>query len=108
METWIELREPGRVPVRKGPFNRPADLKKFLIELFDYRQSALVTVVTLHDSGPEFQDGPECLEMMDGRQHRRARRHRENSAAAWRAPPRRVPMVAMTEIQIARMCGGSR
>lgn len=82
--TWIELREPGKVPQRKGPFTTRDMLKRFLIELFDARPAALVSVVTMHSSGPEFQDGPECLQMMDGRQRSRAAKHRKNTAAAWR------------------------
>ena len=83
-ETWIEIREPGKVPMRKGAFYKPESLKQFLIELFAHRPSALISVVTFHSSGPHFQDGPECLEQMDGRQKHRAARHRKNSAAAWR------------------------
>lgn len=82
---WIEMREPGGAPERKGPFNDGEHLKQFLIELFDHRPSALVTVIFMHPCGPSLQDGPECLEMMDGRCRNRASRHRANSAAAWRA-----------------------
>jgi len=84
--TWIELREPGMVPERKGPFNTPVHLKQFLIELFDVRPAALVSVMTMHSSGPSFEDGPQVLEMMDGRQRHRAERHRRNTEAAWQAP----------------------
>lgn len=85
MTTWVELREPGKVPQRKGSFQTPCQLKAFLIELFDSRTSALVTVIEVMESGIVLQDGPECLEVMDGRQRHRAARHRANTAAAWRA-----------------------
>lgn len=88
MKDWIELREPGRVPERKGPFTTPTMLKGFLVELFKCRPAALVSVVTCDFAGPEFQDGPECLEMMDRRYRHLAKRHRESSAAAWRADKR--------------------
>lgn len=94
--SWIELREPGCTPVRKGPFKEPKHLKAFLIELFNGRKSALVTVMSISTSGPDFQDGPECLEMMDRRYRGLAARHRANTAEAWRAlmrPERRIRKV---------------
>lgn len=83
MKTWIELREPGKVPERKGAFLATEQVKAFLIEVFEHRPSALVTVVTLHADGPSFEDGPEWLEILDRRQAHRAARHRRNTAQAW-------------------------
>lgn len=97
MKTWIELREPGCVPERKGAFTTLAQLKAFLIEIFDRRPTALVTVVTIHEGGPSFQDGPECLEMMDGRQRRRAERHRQSTKHAWQFPVLKRHRALMTE-----------
>lgn len=108
MKTWIELREPGCVPERKGAFTTPAQLKAFLIELFDCRPTALVTVVMIHSEGPDFQDGPECLEMMDGRQRKRAERHRQNTKQAWQFPVLKHHRALLTEQGIARLCGGRR
>lgn len=79
---WIILREPGCVPQRKGPF-RATDIKAFLLEVFDARPSAHVTVLTLSEGGPGVQDGPECLEMIDRRYRQRAARHRQTTRAAW-------------------------
>ena len=76
------------VPERKGRFKTPAEIKAFLIELFDCRPAALVSVVTIYPDGPHFDDGPEYLEIMDGRQRYRAARHRESTAAAWRSSER--------------------
>lgn len=81
--TWIILREPGKVPELKGAF-RPDQVKPFLVELTTFRQSALITVLTIDEHGrPSVQDGPECLEMLDGRFTNRAARHRAKTAAAW-------------------------
>lgn len=83
--TWFILREPGKVPERKGPF-RATQVREFLIELFDARPTALVTVLSIVNGYPDVQDGPECLEMIDGRYRARAARHRANTDAAWRTP----------------------
>lgn len=84
--TWFILREPGCVPQLKGPFP-PEQVKPFLVELTTFRQDALITVLRLGDDGmPDVQDGPECLEILDGRLRARAARHRARSAEAWRSP----------------------
>jgi hypothetical protein len=82
--TWFILREPNRVPERKGPFP-PAMVKGFLLELMGARPDALITVLSTSDDCPCVQDGPECLEMIDGRYRARAARHRKTSRAAWAA-----------------------
>lgn len=85
MKTWFILREPGCVPVRKGPW-QPRSVKTALIEFMNARPRALITVLTIHDDGePSVQDAPEALQMLDGRQRGRARRHIASSNAAWRA-----------------------
>lgn len=80
---WLILREPHCVPERKGPW--PAKMTaQVLREFMDARSGAFITVLTIgHDGGPIVQDGPECLEMIDGRSMPRAERHRASSAAAF-------------------------
>lgn len=103
---WLILREPGCVPDLKGPWPH-AMTKMVLREFLEARPSAFVTVLTIHANGPDVQDGPHCLEMLDGRSKYTARRHRVTSAAAFRQPERRASHPAvLTEIDIARLCGG--
>lgn len=85
-KAYVELREPGKVPQQKGPFTTGDHLKKFMIEALDVRPSALITVIEVMETGIVLNDGPEWLEVQDGRQRHRARRHRKNSRAAWRQP----------------------
>ena len=79
---WLELREPRCVPIRKGPFQQ-SNLAEILREYMDARPKAFITVVTIHRDGPHFEDGPQALEIIDGRSSRRAARHRKTSAAAF-------------------------
>lgn len=82
---WLILREPGKVPERKGPFDC-GRLAPVLRELMHVRPAAFITVLTWHDgAGPSVQDGPECLEMIDGRSRPIAKRHRASTAAAFAA-----------------------
>lgn len=87
MSTWLELREPGCVPELKGPFPAHAfvqTMKEFLAA----RPSAFITVLTITDGGyPVLQDGPEALEMADGRLKHLARRHRESTRMAHAGAP---------------------
>lgn len=80
---WLILREPGCVPERKGSW--PASMMASVLrEFMEARPMAFITVLTLGHSGdPIVQDGPECLEMIDGRSAPRAARHRESSRAAF-------------------------
>lgn len=71
---WIELREPGRVPERKGEFPIPG-MSKILREFMDARPTAFLTVVTIGYTGPDFQHGPEALQMADARSMERGRKH---------------------------------
>lgn len=105
--TWIILREPGCVPQRKGPF-RPHQVKQFLLELFEARPTALVTVLSGLDAcGPSVSDGPEWLEVSDRRYRSRAQRHRETSRAAWAGSHQRVTSHVLSELEIAAICGGA-
>jgi hypothetical protein len=80
---WLELREPGKVPCRKGSF-ATRDTAKVLREFMEARPTAFISVVTIDSRGePHFEDGPECLEMCDGRAASLASRHRASSAAAF-------------------------
>lgn len=81
---WLELREPGNVPIRKGPFHR-RDMAATLREFFDARPLAFISVVTVGHDGPWFEDAPQTLEMLDGRSRPVAERHRQSSAAAFAA-----------------------
>ncbi|PSJ60803.1 hypothetical protein [Pseudaminobacter soli (ex Li et al. 2025)] len=78
---WLELREPNRVPQRKGPFlkSRTAEV---LREFMDARPTAFISVVTVDHDGPLFEDAPECLMIADGRSKARALRHIQSSKAA--------------------------
>lgn len=82
-KTWLILREPRRVPERKGPFT-PEALAATLREFMDARPSAFITVLTC-EGNPEVQDGPECLEMIDARSKKTAATHRATSHAAFLA-----------------------
>jgi hypothetical protein len=101
--TWIELREPGCVPERKGPL-RPETVAGFLREVFAVRPSAYVTVITMGHDGPLLQDGPECLQMLDGRSMSVGRRHIQTGAAA-HAPAERVMTLIQSAIALAPEAG---
>lgn len=79
---WLELREPGNVPIRKGPY-RQRDMAATLREFFDARPRALISVVTIGADGPWFEDATQALEMLDARSSGVAKRHRQSSAAAF-------------------------
>lgn len=76
--TWIIIRDPGCVPDLKGPFP-DSMVKQFIREALECRMGSFITVATIHDGRLNVQDGPECLEMMDGRSRSLARRHREST-----------------------------
>lgn len=79
---WIELREPGAVPDRKGPYPRRM-MTKVIRECMKYRASAYITVITWHDQyGPLLTDGPEWLMMRDGRSRSTALAHIRSTRAA--------------------------
>lgn len=78
----FEIREPGKVPIRKLPYG---DLKTYLRELLDVWPRALITVVEVYDNGEVwFSDAPEYLEILDRRQRFAAARHRRTSYAAFK------------------------
>lgn len=80
--TWFELREPGCSPVLKGPFPSH-DFKDNLREFMRERPRAFITVMAIEGPAPIIQDGPECLEILDGRMAGLARRHRESTRRAF-------------------------
>lgn len=82
--TWLILREPGKVPEIKGPFG-PQWVKAALREFMEARPSAFITVLDINHGQPSVQDGPECLEMLDGRSTSTARKHRASTRAAFSA-----------------------
>lgn len=80
---WLELREPGCVPERKGPWPQ-AQIATVLREFMAARPEAFISVVTVSSTGePFFQDGPEALMMVDGRSMSTARRHLETTREAF-------------------------
>jgi hypothetical protein len=81
---WFILREPGCVPQLKGPFP-PKMVKGFLRELMEHRPHAFVTVLSISYGQPVVEDGPECLEILDGRMAATARRHRQSTRKAFAA-----------------------
>lgn len=87
---WLELREPGKVPQRKGPFDvcrTAATLREFM----SARPSAFITVVTVDEFGtPDFEDGPEALACADFRSASTARRHIASTRKAFAEAPERA------------------
>lgn len=77
------FREPGCVPQYKRCV--AGSEMKFLRELMDARPNAFITLVQTGENGPLVWDGPEYMQIMDGRQRHRARRHRESTRAAFAA-----------------------
>lgn len=79
---WVVIRDPGCVPDLKGPF-RPVQVAPFLREVFECRPRSFVEVLTVTHGGiVSVQDGPECLEMTDGRSAPIARKHRARLSAS--------------------------
>lgn len=84
------MREPGCVPVRKGPFHSTQQVKDFLIEVFDCSSNALTAVINVYaDGGIDIEDGPQWLEIADGRQRHRASRNRASTRTAFAAHAKR-------------------
>lgn len=79
---WIEVREPRMSPVRKGPF-RVKHMAATLREFMDALPGAFLTVVTVDDGEPWFEDASAMLFQLDGRSRPRCRRHRETSRRAF-------------------------
>lgn len=84
--TWIELRDPHCVPERKGPFSTQGDVVSFIREVMDCRPGTLITVVTTDDLGVHFEDGPQYLQISDGRSMKRASRHSDGAHEAHFGP----------------------
>ena len=81
---WLILRAPGKVPRLKGPFPR-ANLVDTLREFIEARPEAFITVLSISETGPMVDDGPETLEILDGRSAPTARKHRASTRAAFAA-----------------------
>jgi len=80
---WLELREPGCSPVRKGSWAL-RDMARVLREFMEARPRAFITVITVDADGhPDLQDGPEALMVADGRSIPTARRHWKTTRAAF-------------------------
>ena len=78
---WLHLREPRCVPERKGPF-RSRDLAKTLREFMAAQPQAYISVVTVSHDGPAFEDGPQALQVTDGRSMSTGSKHIERVRAA--------------------------
>lgn len=75
---WLIVREPGRVPVRKGPWmegpgRKPAILREFM----EANPTAYIDVLTLGYDGPDIEHGPQLLQMLDGRSMAKGRKQIE-------------------------------
>ena len=77
---WIIIRDAGCVPDRKGPFPDHL-LKQFLREALEARMGSFVTVARVNGDDLHVEDGPQYLEIMDGRFRALAKRHRESTRA---------------------------
>lgn len=73
-KSWIVIRDPQCVPDVKGPF-APGDVAPFLREVFAARPFSYVEVVSIEDGAILVQDGPEALQMLDGRSMSVGRAH---------------------------------
>jgi hypothetical protein len=63
---WLEVREPGKAPERKGSWPSRL-LASMLREAIAARPEAYITVLRLSHDGPQIQDGAEALQMADAR-----------------------------------------
>lgn len=83
---WLTLRDPGRLPERKGPW--PASqTASILREFIAARPTAYIDVLTWSPGyGPLIQHGPEVLQMRDGRSMSVGRKHNARTREAHAAP----------------------
>ncbi|GCA49288.1 hypothetical protein KGO5_01731 [Sinorhizobium sp. KGO-5] len=79
---WIAVQEPGKVLARKGPF-RTKYMARTLREFMGALPGAILTVVTIDDGEPWFEDVPTALLLLDGRSRPRCRRHWASSRKAF-------------------------
>ena len=71
---FFEIREPGRVPVKKRPWT---DLAESLKEILEHYPSALVSVIQVVEGGDIWiDDAPEFLHMLNGKYRHLARADR--------------------------------
>ncbi len=78
---WLELRNPGEVPTRKGSW--PIDqMKAVLKEFMKANPRAFISIVTISHDGPWFEDAPEALCILDRRTWPTGKKHITSSEAA--------------------------
>lgn len=88
LNNWVIIRDPGCVPVQKGPF-KAQQIAGFLREVCEARPTSLVEVLTIHEGNQiSVEDGPQCLEIIDGRSRSVAQKHRQRTSLA---SPANVP-----------------
>lgn len=74
---WLSLREPGCVPVRKGPWSTDKTAE-ILREVIAARPTAYIDYIWLDSLGePQIEHGPEVLQMQDGRSMSVGRKHNQ-------------------------------
>ena len=78
---WLILHEPGRTPDMKGPWDGKAQAR-VLREFMTARPTAYIDVLSVSETGPLVQHGPEVLQMIDGRSMARGRRHNAQTREA--------------------------
>jgi hypothetical protein len=81
---WLIVHEPGKIPVRKGPW-RHVDTAKTVREFIAAYPTAYIHVLTNSYDGPWVEHGPEAMEMVDGRYSPTARQHNARTRAAHQA-----------------------
>jgi hypothetical protein len=82
---WLVLREPGRVPERKGPWPKGQEVA-ILREFIAARPTSYTDILTLNCFGhPQVDHGPEVLQMLDGRSMTAGAKHNERARKAHEA-----------------------
>lgn len=82
---WLIVREPGRVPDRKGPWKH-SETAKVLREFMAANPTAFIDHLTIGDDGtPDVEHGPLVLQYTDGRSMAVGRKHNERTRAAAKA-----------------------
>lgn len=85
-DTIFILRAPGCVPqIKRCVEGGECD---FLKELLRVRPGEFVTVLTWNDGEPYAEDGPQQLEIWDGRCRHMAKRHRTSTDTSFSQPRR--------------------
>ena len=89
-DTIFILRSPGCIPQIKRCVE--GEEMPFLKELLEVRPGELVSVLTWNNGEPYVEDGPQVLEMWNGKYRHLARRHRASTDTAFSQPRRLPPM----------------